>query len=107
MSLPYRMLLTVIFAYFDAPIYRLKYKNPGAITTSSVKLMQLDKVDASTAEPQPSQPRPVAPSASQPVPPSVGQSSSQNTSSSTSSPDNYVNLNSLPPQSTFVPPSFD
>lgn len=48
---PYGMLLTIIFAYFTAPVYYLESQKPGAISSTLEKLMQLDKLDASTSEP--------------------------------------------------------
>lgn len=48
LSLPYAMLLTIIFAHFNAPVYHLKATTPSAINTTSVKLVQLN---ASTSQP--------------------------------------------------------
>lgn len=51
------MLLTIIFAHFNALVYRFKATKPDAISTTSVKFM---KLDASTSQSQLSQPPLVA-----------------------------------------------
>lgn len=52
-SLPYEMILAVIVAYFSVLVYCLKSKDVGAISTSSVKLIQPDKVNDPIPKPQP------------------------------------------------------
>lgn len=104
------MLLTIIFAHFNALIYHFKSKKPAPISTTMVKLVQLD---TSTFHPQSSQPLLVASSATQIVPPFVGQSSSQPSSSILQSTHfftshfslrDFLNLNSPHPQSASPPP---
>lgn len=110
LSLLYGMLLTIIFAHFNALIYHFKSKKPAPISTTMVKLVQLD---TSTFHPQSSQPLLVASSATQIVPPFLGQSSSQPSSSilqsthfftSPFSLRDFLNLNSPHPQSASPPP---
>lgn len=56
LAILYRMLLIVIFAHFNVPMYCFSFKKPGAISISSVKLRQLDKLDASLLSLNPSSP---------------------------------------------------
>lgn len=101
------------FCVLNAPFYCLKSKEAGAISTSSIKLMQLHKVADTILVPQPSRPPPVTPLASELAPPSTSPSSSQPSSSipqsspffhSAFSHASFLNLNSAPPpQGASVP----
>lgn len=83
MFLPYQMLLTIIFASFDALVYRLEYISAGAINTGFIKLMHLqEQLDIDVVPPaQPRAPFKATHSTSHPIPPSIGPSSSQPSSS--------------------------
>lgn len=104
MSLPYRMLLTVILASFDAPLHQVDWDSAVAVNTSSVKLMHLHlHPDINVvALPQPLPSSSSTTTTSQPIPPSVGPFLSQPSSSvPPTSPifptDDYFNLNSPSP----------
>lgn len=101
------------FYIFQRSGLSLEIPRASAITSSLIKLMQLDKEDASTSTPQSSQLPPIAPLASQPAPPSIGPSSSQPSNSvpqlssfftSSFSPFVFHNLDYPSPRGASFPP---